>query len=329
MDAVSKRIESGEGFLNADIVSAAQFTRQGLESLFNLADRMKPICRRRVKCNVLSSDIIGVNFFEESTRTRKSAETAGFRLGAMVSSMTEMKMSSMAKGETPEDTIRVLSEYSDLMVVRHPKESFAKEATRHATVPIINAGDGPSEHPTQALLDMNTIRFRKGRLDDLTVAMIGDLKYGRTVHSLTKLLSLYDGIRFVFIAPDALKMPARIAEAVRRQGFEVMETSDMTAGIGQADVLYMTRIQKNRFEGVDHPARSGGTCYHLNRQLLEERCLRDVVVMHPLPRVDELSRDVDDMPNAAYLGYDSQLEYGVLTKMALYLLILGKAYKFV
>lgn len=328
MTSAIKEIASAEDYRDSDIITADQFTRSGLTVLFDLADRMKPIRRRQVKCNVLSSDIIGVNFFEESTRTMKSAETAGFRLGAMVSSMTKMKLSSMAKGESPEDTIMVLSEYSDLMVVRHPEEGFAKVAARCATIPVINAGDGPAEHPTQALLDMNTIRCRKGSIDGLTIAMVGDLKYGRTVHSLAQLLTLYEGLRFILIAPDMVKMPDHLVEMIRGKGFTVEATDDMTQGIADADMVYITRIQKNRFKDMDQFDQVNGV-YHLDRSIVEQHCKDDVVIMHPLPRINELSQDVDDMPNAAYLGLNSQLEYGVLTKMALYLLILGKAHKFV
>ena len=323
-----REIASAEDYRNADILSAGQFTQKGLTPLFDLADRMKLISRRLVKCRVLDSDVIGINFFEESTRTRKSAETAGYRLGAMVSSMTEMKMSSMSKGETQEDTISVLSQYSDLMVVRHPQEGFAETAARYSTVPVINAGDGPAEHPTQALLDMNTIRCRMGKIDDITVAMVGDLRYGRTVHSLTKLLSLHDNVKFRFIAPDIVKMPEEILSTIRGRGLEVIETDDMTGGIADADVVYMTRVQQNRFPCVEDYQQVNGV-YHLNRQVVTEKCKEGVVIMHPLPRVNELCPDVDSLPNNAYLGLDSQLEYGVLIKMALYLLILGKAHKFV
>ena len=323
-----RKIASAKDYRNADILSASQFTRNGLTPLFNLADRMKPISRRQVKCNVLGSDIIGVNFFEESTRTRKSAETAGYRLGAMVSSMTEMKMSSMSKGETPEDTISVLSQYSDLMVVRHPEEGFAEVAAQCSTIPVINAGDGPAEHPTQALLDMNTIRCRMGEIDGITMAMVGDLKYGRTVHSLAKLLTLYDDVRFRFIAPNMVKMPQVISTIIRSGGLEVVETDNITEGVADADIVYMTRVQQSRFPTIGEFQQVNGV-YHLNRKIVEENCKKDAVIMHPLPRVNELSPDVDSLSNNAYLGLDSQLEYGVLIKMALYLLILGKAHKFV
>lgn len=328
MSSGIREIASATDYRNVDILSAGQFTRSGLTPLFDLADRMKPISRRKVKCRVLDSDIIGINFFEESTRTRKSAETAGFRLGAMVSSMTEMKMSSMSKGETPEDTISVLSQYSDLMVVRHPQAGFAEIAARCSTIPVINAGDGPAEHPTQALLDMNTIRCRKGKIDSVTIAMVGDLKHGRTVHSLAKLLTLFDNVRFIFVAPDMVKMPEEILTKIRSGGFEVVETDDMTEGIADADVVYMTRVQQNRFPNAEEYQQVNGV-YHLDRETVNNSCKKDVVIMHPLPRVNELCPDVDSLPNNAYLGPDSQLEYGVLIKMALYLLILGKVHKFV
>ncbi len=328
IETENKKIASVEDFKGADIISASQFTRGGLNVLFNLADRMKSINRRETKCNVLHRDIIGVNFFEASTRTRQSSVTAGLRLGASISGMVEIERSSMTKGESLEDTIAVLSMNSDLMVIRHPQEGFANIAARLSDVPVINAGDGPGEHPTQALLDVNTIRCRKGRIDKLTIAMVGDLEHGRTVHSLARLLMLYEDIKFIFIAPESIKMPQDTVTQIRNMGFEVQETDDMEEGIASADVVYMTRMQENRFPSPEDFEAVNGI-YRLDRKKVEKHCLDDVTIMHPLPRVNELAPDIDEMPNAAYLGRDSQVEYGILTKMALFIFIFGKSHKFV
>lgn len=312
-------------FLNSDILSVSQFDRENISHLFVLAHRMRKIARREVRCQVLDGYILGSLFFEESTRTRMSSNAAFMRLGGQVNETVGVEFSSIAKGETLADTIRVAQLYCDILVIRHPQIGSAAEAARYSEKPVINAGDGIGEHPTQALLDLFTIFEERKAVDNTTVAMIGDLKHGRTVHSLARLLTLYQGIKFVFIALIKIQMPRELVDEICSKGFEVTETENFEEGIAAADVLYMTRIQEKRFEHKADFHEVNGL-YVLTQQKVERSCKPGVVVMHPLPRITEIHTDVDDLSSAAYFR---QAENGVLVRMALYLLVLGKEEKFV
>jgi aspartate carbamoyltransferase catalytic subunit len=313
-------------FKDCDIVSVNQFDLDGLNSLFDLARRLKPVASGKVKSKILDGYILGNLFFEPSTRTRMSFASAFMRLGGQVNSTTGVGISSMAKGETLADTITMIQTYCDVIVMRHNRLGAAQEAAAYSSVPVINAGDGVGEHPTQALQDLFTIfEERPGRnMDGMTIALVGDLKFGRCPHSLVNLLSLYSGIRFIFVAPPELQMPEPFVSAVRAKGFEVTQTSNLDAALKEADVVYWTRIQDERIEDKRVLAAVRGI-YVLTRAKVESCCKKNAVILHPLPRIDELHADVDDLPNAAYFR---QAANSILIRMALLLMVLGKAIDF-
>lgn len=266
---------------------------------------------------VAKGKILATLFFEPSTRTRLSFESAMLRLGGGVIGFSDASASSAAKGESSEDTARVVSKYCDVMAVRHPTPFEPHKMASVATVPVINAGDGANEHPTQTLTDLVTIRQRFGRLDNLAVGLCGDLKHGRTVHSLIKMMARYPSNRFVLIAPDRLQMPAEIVEMLEREGVAHEITDNLERAIPSLDVLYMTRIQKERFEDKNEYERLKGV-YILDRSKLTA-AKRDMVVLHPLPRVDEIATDVDDDERAWYF---KQAQFGVYARMALIITLL-------
>lgn len=263
----------------------------------------------------LKGKILASLFYEPSTRTRLSFESAMLRLGGNVITADGLQFSSMYKGETIEDTIMMASGYSDIIAMRHPEQGSADKAAAASLVPFINAGDGPGQHPTQALLDLYTIQKERGTVDGLHVAMVGDLLYGRTVHSLCYLLGLYNDIRFTFIAPEQLPMPEKVTSYLKEKGIAYTETTDLSAGL-DADILYMTRVQKERFENIDE-YESLKLKYVLTANQLTGK---NVTVMHPLPRVGEIAADVDALPTAAYFR---QARNGVPVRMALLSLLLG------
>lgn len=325
-------------FKGMNLLSADQFDIPGLERLYRLAERMSPISRREVRCQVLGGYILGSFFFEDSTRTRLGSNKAFLRLGGSIQPLVQSKEegrenngellmsgTSMSKGESFPDTMTVLGKTCDMMIIRHPKIGQVHEAARYAGVPVINGGDGVREHPTQGLLDWFTIRRRKGTLDGLTVALIGDLDNGRTVHSLSKILSLYQGVRFIFIAPPSIQMPQEIIQELRGKGFQVDLTDDLSA-IAEADVNYLTRIQRERFKGREDQYEAVKGVYVLTHSLAEKWCKPDSLILHPGPIIDEIERTVYTMPQFAVF---EQVENGVLTKMAWFLLVLGKDYKLV
>ncbi len=311
-------------FKGKSIISVNQFDREGLDRLITLSKRMAPIAKREERCRVFEGYILANLFFEASTRSRLSFDAAFSRLGGTINSTVGFTFSSMSKGETLADTIKVVQSYCDIISIRHPEIGSAAEAARHSRVPVINAGDGPGEHPTQALLDLFTIHQEKGRLDNLTIALTGDLRFGRTVHSLAKLLSLYDGIRLLFVAPELIQMPKTLVEYVESRGCEVVQTASFNEAIAEADIIYSTRVQKERFVSQEEFEAVNGV-FVLNRGKIEAACKPDVTIMHPLPRTNEIHVDVDAMPNAAYFR---QAENGVLVRMALFLLIFGKEGEF-
>ncbi len=295
-----------------DILTAAQFTRADIEQLFARADGFAGCLERRERLHTLDGKLLATVFYEPSTRTRLSFEAAMQRLGGGVISVAEAKTASSAvKGETLADTVRTIENYADAIVLRHPQVGAAQIAADAAAVPILNAGDGAGEHPTQALLDLYTIRREKKTLDGLRIALVGDLKNGRTVHSLARALSQFK-VNFSFVAPDALSMPAEVTGYLRDRNFSVDETGDLSSALGQADVVYMTRVQKERFEDPKEYDKLKNA-YVLNRDLVT-RAKENLLVLHPLPRVDEIATDVDALPNAAYFR---QMRNGVYIRMAL------------
>lgn len=307
--------------LGAHIVSVDQFERAHLEHLFDVADRCAPIARGEQISEALRGKVLANLFFEPSTRTRLSFGSAFLRLGGAVETTVGVQFSSMAKGETLEDTIRVIDGYADVLVLRHPVKGSAKRAASVARHPVINAGDGAGEHPTQALLDAYTILRERGRIDGLTVALIGDLKYGRTVHSLARLLTRFQDVRILLASPRELPMPRAVLEEVQRAGTRIEVAESLADAARQADVLYVTRLQAERFEDQAEAARLIGS-YVVNRALLEQVDRLDITIMHPLPRLHDLATDVDDLPGAAYFR---QTHYGVPVRMALFCEVFGAA----
>ena len=262
--------------------------------------------------------ILATLFFEPSTRTRLSHESAMLSLGGKVLGFSEAASSSAAKGETVSDTIRMVGCYSDIIVMRHPKEGAPYVASLKSTVPIINAGDGGHNHPTQTLTDLLTINCEKGRLDNLTIGLCGDLKFGRTVHSLITAMSRYKNIKFVLISPDELNLPEYIKKDVlEKNNIEYIETKNIEEYMDKLDILYMTRVQKERFFNEADYIRLKDY-YILNKEKLE-KAKKDLCIMHPLPRVNEISTDVDDDPRACYF---KQAQYGKYIRMALILKLL-------
>ena len=262
--------------------------------------------------------ILATLFFEPSTRTRLSHESAMLSLGGKVLGFSEAASSSAAKGETVSDTIRMVGCYSDIIAMRHPKEGAPYVASLKSTVPIINAGDGGHNHPTQTLTDLLTINCEKGRLDNLTIGLCGDLKFGRTVHSLITAMSRYKNIKFVLISPDELNLPEYIKKnKIKKNNIEYIETKNIEEYMDKLDILYMTRVQKERFFNEADYIRLKDY-YILNKEKLE-KAKKDLCIMHPLPRVNEISTDVDDDPRACYF---KQAQYGKYIRMALILKLL-------
>ena len=267
---------------------------------------------------VCKHKILATLFFEPSTRTRLSFESAMLSLGGQVLGFSDAASSSSSKGESVSDTVAVVSGYADLIAMRHPKEGAPLVASMHSRVPIINAGDGGHYHPTQTLADLLTIHHEKGRFDNLTIGLCGDLKFGRTVHSLIEAMSRYTGIRFVLISPDELKLPSFVKdEFIKNKGFEYLQSKSLDAVIGDLDILYMTRVQKERFFNEEDYLRLKDT-YILTADKMK-LAKPDMIVMHPLPRVNEISTAVDSDPRACYFR---QTYYGKLMRMALIMKLL-------
>ena len=302
-----------------DVLRADQFTTDEIDLIMETARGYEEALDCGDVLDLARGKVLSTLFYEPSTRTRLSFETAMLRLGGAVVSVAEAKSTSAAKGESLHDTIKTVEGYADVIVLRHPQIGAADEAATATVRPVLNAGDGAGQHPTQSLLDLYTILKEQGRVDGLTIALAGDLKNGRTVHSLADLLANY-GLRFLFVAPDALRMPSEIVKKVRDHGIEVEETADLTQAVREADVLYMTRIQRERFESPEEYDRLKNA-YVLTRSMLQN-ARPGMTVMHPLPRVNEIAIDVDDYPGAAYFRQSAN---GVPVRMALLALVLGKA----
>jgi len=300
-----------ERLSSVNVLRADQFSVEEIDRILGEARRCEAALDAGEVLDELHGKVLATLFFEPSTRTRLSFETAMLRLGGRVISVAEAKSSSAAKGESLHDTIKTVEGYADVIVLRHPQIGAAEEAARATDVPILNAGDGAGQHPTQSLLDLYTIVKEQGKVDGLTIALAGDLKNGRTVHSLADLLAGY-GIEFVFVSPKVLRMPSGIVERLRAKGVPVRETESLSDALPACDVLYMTRIQRERF---DDPAEYDRLkdAYVLTRDMLAA-AKESITIMHPLPRVNEIAADVDDHPGAAYFR---QAANGVPIRMAL------------
>jgi len=266
---------------------------------------------------IFADKVIASIFFEPSTRTRLSFETAANRLGARVIGFSDIGNTSVTKGETLKDTIKMVSNYADLIVIRHPLDGSARYASEVSSVPVINAGDGTNQHPTQTMLDLYSILKTQGRLENLKINMVGDLKYGRTVHSLLQAMSHFNP-SFLFTSPDELKMPQEYKEYLKKLNIPYQETKQLSDGINDADIIYMTRVQKERFTDPIEYERVKNI-YSLNLSMISN-CKPNMKILHPLPRVNEISQDVDSSNHAYYF---EQAENGVYTRMAIIALLLG------
>ena len=314
------RAEVSNGLVGSDILSVSQFDNDKLDYIFTRALEMREMVERSGGAEILKGHVLACLFYEPSTRTSASFIAAMERLGGSVIPITQgVQFSSVSKGETLQDTIRTLEQYSDVIVLRHPEIGSAKMAADYAQVPVINAGDGPGEHPTQALLDLFTIQDELGKVDGLKIAMVGDLRYGRTVHSLTKLLTHYD-VSLRFVSPEILRLPLTIMNEVIDAGMDARETHDVADVIEHADVLYVTRVQKERF--ADLAQYEEVRDQHEITPELMAMAKEKMVVMHPLPRVGEIHYAVDSDPRAAYFR---QVKNGMFIHMALLAAVLGKA----
>ena len=299
------------------LIDPADFTLEETLRLMDLADRIHddPAAYQDVAARKRLASL----FYEPSTRTRLSFESAMLNLGGQVIGFPDGGVSSASKGETVADTIRIVSCYANIAAMRHPKEGAPLRAARYSRIPVINAGDGGHSHPTQTLLDMMTIRRRKGRLDGLTIGFCGDLKFGRTVHSLIKSLSRCEGMRFILISPDELRVPDYIiSEVLEPRGIPYLETRSLEQALPELDILYMTRVQRERFFNEEDYIRLKNS-YVLTKSKLD-LARPDMAVLHPLPRVNEITLDVDDDPRAAYF---EQAQNGVYMRMALIMTLLG------
>ena len=314
-------------FAGSHILSIQQFERTDVERIFSVADQMEPYAQRKRVTKSLDGDILVNMFFEPSTRTRVSFGSAFNLLGGEVRETTGFESSAIAKGESLYDTARVLSGYSDVIVMRHPQPGSVAEFAAASRVPVLNGGDGTNEHPSQALLDLYTIKKELAAhhrdIDKLRIAMVGDLRYGRTVHSLCKLLSLYSDVQVKLVSPQELRMPGDIVEQMRTSGLQVEESEALEESIAHVDIVYSTRIQEERFNSQEEADLYRGR-FRLNQSVYTEFCQPNTVIMHPLPRdsrdnARELDDDLNDNPNLAIFR---QTDNGVLVRMALFALTL-------
>ncbi|MBE0411352.1 MAG: aspartate carbamoyltransferase [Anaerolineales bacterium] len=306
-------------FYGKDILSVKQFNRSDLDYIFGVAHEMRVMVERIGTFDLLKGKILANLFYEPSTRTSSSFTAAMERLGGSVIPINEVRYSSVSKGESLPDTVRTLECYADVIVLRHPDVGASKLAAQYARKPIINAGDGVGEHPTQALLDLLTIVEELHQVDGLSVTMLGDLKYGRTVHSLARLLSLYN-VQLHYVSPEILRMPKEIIDEINKKGIQQKEHVDLDSALSETDVLYVTRVQKERFSALDEYERVKDA-FVIDLDTMS-RAKSRMIVMHPLPRVSEISIEVDADPRAAYFR---QMEYGLYVRMALLAMVLGKS----
>jgi aspartate carbamoyltransferase catalytic subunit len=301
-------------FEGRDIVSIKDFSRKEINYLLNRSQTMEPIARKG--SDILKGKILATLFFEPSTRTRLSFEAAMLKLGGSTIGFAEAEIASVRKGENLADTVRTVENYADIIALRHPLEGAAKLAAEFSRVPILNAGSGAEEHPTQAFMDLYTMQKEKGKIDGLKIAMVGDLRYGRTVHSLAYALSLYN-IELYLISPESLRMRREVIRAIKDK-ISIVEDINLEKIIPQIDVLYVTRIQKERFPDPAEYAKVKGI-YRIDLNTLKT-AKKDMIILHPLPRVDEIASEVDSKPQARYF---QQVWNGIVVRMALLALVLG------
>jgi aspartate carbamoyltransferase catalytic subunit len=307
-------MKSRSSFADRDIVSIRSFTRKEVDYILDVARAVEPLAM--TGSDMLMGKVMATLFFEPSTRTRLSFQTAMYKLGGQVIGFAEPEISSVRKGETLADTVRVVENYSDIIVLRHPLEGAARFAAEYARIPVIDGGSGAEEHPTQALLDLYTILKAKGKIDGLNIALMGDLRYGRTVHSLAYALSLYN-VKLNLISPNLLRMRRGVTGDIENR-VEVSEYADIEEVLPEIDVLYVTRIQKERFPDLAEYEKVRGT-YVIDLDVL--RSAKDnLIILHPLPRVEEIAVEVDSTPFARYF---QQTRNGVIVRMALLALVLG------
>ena len=293
-----------------NIISIKDFDRADIEYILDEAAKLEAIARSEEVSEELKGKILGCMFFEPSTRTRLSFETSMKRLGGECIGFSSSGSSSVSKGETIADTAKMFEAYSDVLVIRHELEGVSKFISDIVDVPVINAGDGAGQHPTQTLLDLYTIRKEYGHIDNLKIALIGDLKYGRTVHSLANALTLFDNVELYFISPEDLRMPKEVLHDLNKTDIKYREVDNIKDILDDVDVLYVTRIQKERFADIEEYLKIKGA-YIINKDLIEGK---DLIVMHPLPRVDEINEDVDNTP---YNKYFTQAFNAVPVRMAI------------
>lgn len=308
-----------ESLIGKHLIEPKDFSVKQLDEIFELASQI--ISNPKEYADICKGKILGTLFYEPSTRTRLSFESAMLRLGGQVIGFSDSQSSSVSKGESLRDTIQTVSCYADVIAMRHPLEGAAKVAAMYSQIPVINAGDGGHQHPTQTLTDLLTIKKLKGSLSGNTIALCGDLKYGRTVHSLIKALSRYSDNKFILISPEELKIPEYIrSEILEKNNIEYIEINNLEEGIKKADILYMTRIQRERFVDKDEYERLKDV-YILNKEKMEV-AKKEMIVMHPLPRVNEISYEIDEDDRAKYF---EQARYGMYVRMALIAKLLGVA----
>jgi len=300
-----------------DILRTDSISQEELDLILATASRFERVLKAGGQLTNMQGKVLATLFFEPSTRTRLSFEAAMLRLGGQVITVADPKTSSASKGESLADMARTVEGYADLIVIRHPQVGSAQEVADTVAVPVINAGDGAGQHPTQALLDVYTIQKEIGTLSDLTATLAGDLKFGRTVHSLTYLLARL-GFRLFLVSPDSLRMPAEVVNDLREMTAKVVEEPNLTKAMQQSDVVYMTRIQRERFSDPAEYEQVKGTCV-IDMDMVNE-AKPGITIMHPLPRVDEITTSVDSYPGAAYFR---QAANGVFVRMALLALISG------
>ena len=315
-------------FRGNHILSIDQFNRNDIEQLFSVADKLEPFASKEKITRVLEGAILGNMFFEPSTRTRISFGASFNLLGGSVREITEIESSSLAKGESLADTAQVLSGYSDIIVMRHPENDSVKKFSEASRVPVINGGDGSNEHPSQALLDLYTIRKELSQnnktIDNLRIALVGDLKYGRAVHSLCKILSKYKDVKLNLISPDELKLPEDLIRQMNDSEVSINQTENLEKGISEVDIIYVTRVQEERFKNKKDANKYRGLL-SLNQSIYTANCEPNTVIMHPLPRdsrsdANELDSDLYENPNLAIFR---QADNGVVIRMAMFALVLG------
>ena len=315
-------------FSGNHILSIDQFDRSDIEKLFAVADKLEPFASKEKITRVLEGAILGNMFFEPSTRTRISFGASFNLLGGNVREITEVGSSSLAKGESLADTAQVLSGYSDIIVLRHPENGSVQKFADASRVPVINAGDGSNEHPSQALLDLYTIEkelsLNNKKLDNLRIALVGDLKYGRAVHSLCKILSKFSNVNMNLVSPGELRLPEDLLNQLNEAGVSVIQTENLEEGISGVDIIYVTRVQEERFKNKEDANKYRGLL-SLNQSIYTANCEPNTVIMHPLPRdsrsdANELDRDLYENPNLAIFR---QADNGVVIRMAIFALVLG------